>query len=343
MPGPESEFGRPARFTEIASGFERIRTGVNRYPARVADAIHCSEITKTYGTKVAIQSLDLQVERGSIFGFLGPNGAGKTTMIRILLGLLRSDSGSARVLGNDAWSESTAIRKHLGYVPGDLRLWGWMSGETALETLSAVHDRELHEHGFDLAERLRLDMSIPVHSMSRGTRQKLGLVMALASRPELLLLDEPTTALDPITQADLFDILREHVARGGTVFFSSHVLAEVEALCSHVAFVREGKIVVDASLEALRQESARHVRIVFGKDAPNDLTHTLGELGLRWRSIASPGQPARERRGAFHGPVEPLVRWLASQEIADIELGAPDLESMFLSHYRRPTSIEDVR
>ena len=194
--------------------------------------------------------------------------------------------------------------------------------------------------------------------MSRGTRQKLGLVMALASRPELLLLDEPTTALDPVTQADLFDILREHVAHGGTVFFSSHVLAEVEALCSHVAFVREGEIVVDSTLHALRRDAARHVRIVFANSAPSHLASTLGELGLRWEpartpeavypEAVSPGQSVRpgpagtEQRGSLHGPVEPLIRWLATQDIADFELGAPDLEAMFLSHYRHPVPIEEA-
>ncbi len=182
-------------------------------------AIHCEQLTRRYGRRIGIEALNLDVPRGAIFGFLGPNGAGKTTTIRLLMGMLRPHGGRAQIFGDDCWRHSAAIKRAVGYLPGDLRLYPYMTGRSALRCFGHIRGENLQGQGEALAEQFKLDLDVKVGRMSRGTRQKLGLVLAMAHRPKLLILDEPSNGLDPLMQRQLHDLLRQQAREGATVFF----------------------------------------------------------------------------------------------------------------------------
>jgi len=287
--------------------------------------ITVQSLSHFYGRRCGIDSVTFSVEEGAIFGFLGPNGAGKTTTIRILLGFLRPGAGSARVFGLDCWRAGPRIKRDVGYLPGDLRLYPWMNGRSALATVGRIRGVEIGERGLALAERFRLDMTVRVRRMSRGMRQKLGLILVLAHEPRLLILDEPTSGLDPIMREALGDYLRERAAAGATVFFSSHTLSEVERLCDHVAIVRDGKLVADETLDALRARAGREVVIEFA-DAEA-------------ASVEPPAFLAVERKAGttwtatLTGAVPELLAWLHGRPVRDLAIGPPALESMFRRFY----------
>lgn len=300
-------------------------SGIDLRSRRITVAvIAVKSLTRFYGTRRGVVDLSLSVPEGSLFGFLGPNGAGKTTTIRVLLGFLRASSGSAEMLGRDCWRHSHVIKRDVGYVPGDLRLYPWMDGHSGLRMVGAVRGLDLAAAGKKLAERYGLDMRVKVRAMSRGMRQKLGLILAMAHEPRVLVLDEPTTGLDPLTQETFRAHLRELAAAGRTAFFSSHTLSEVEAVCDRVAIVREGRIVLDDTLAGLRQRAGHEVTIL-------------------WRDGAAPAQPPvflrlHARRddlwqGALSGGVQSLIAWLADKPVADLSIGRPDLESLFRQFY----------
>jgi ABC-2 type transport system ATP-binding protein len=289
--------------------------------------IVADRLTRRYGRFVAVDDLSLSVPSGSIFGFLGPNGAGKTTTIRMLLGFLRPSGGRATIFGLDCWRHSPRIKRDIGYLPGDLRLYPGWTGAAALATVSWLRGLDLREAGRDLARQFDLDLHVRVRAMSRGMRQKLGLILALAHRPKLLVLDEPTASLDPLMQQALMDHLR-HAAHGGaTVFFSSHTLSEVEALCDRVAIVREGRIVADETLESLRARARRQVTIVFrdAESAARAVPPPVLEVQARQDGIW---------RGELAGDAPALVRWAASQEIVDVTIHPPDLARLFQRAYQ---------
>jgi len=234
------------------------------------------------------------------------------------------------VLGLDCWRDSAKAKADIGYLPGDLRLYPWMTGLSALRFSAAARGRETSSIGNELAQRFSLDLHVKVRNMSRGTRQKLGLILALAHRPRLLILDEPTNSLDPLMQEELRQHLRERArGDGATVFFSSHTLGEVEQLCDRVAIVREGKLVADEPLEALRRRAGHEVSIRW-KDpsAARSLTPPpflkLAEAnGTTWH-------------GMLDGPVDELLRWLASLAPDDLTISRPDLETLFRRFYESP-------
>ncbi|MFM9994349.1 MAG: ABC transporter ATP-binding protein [Phycisphaerales bacterium] len=289
-------------------------------------AIETQSLTRRYGGRRGIEGVNLSVPEGSLFGFLGPNGAGKTTTIRVMLGLLRPTSGTAAIRGLDCWRESPRVKREVGYVPGDLRLYPWLNGRRSLRFVGAARGMDLSRHGDELGQMFDLDMSVPVRRMSRGMRQKLGLIMALAPEPRVLIMDEPTSALDPLMQDRLREHLRGLARRGHTVFFSSHTLGEVELLCDRIAIVREGRLVADASLDTIRRQAGRAVTI-------------------RWReSPAPPPEPPaflrvtrRDGRtwvGVHEGPLDPLLAWLHGLPIEDLSIAPPDLETLFRQYYR---------
>ncbi len=288
-------------------------------------AVLTESLTRSYGARRGIEGLDLSVPAGSLFGFLGPNGSGKTTAIRVLLGFLRPTSGRARVLGMDPWRDSPRIKAEVGYLPGDLRLYPWLTGAAALRLFGAIRRRDLEREGRELAERFDLDLEVKAREMSRGTRQKLGLVLAMAHRPRLLVLDEPTSSLDPLMQDRLRRHLRALAAAGHTVFFSSHTLAEVDDLCDRVAILREGRLVEEAALEELRRRSPREVilRWKSGGEAacdPPPFLEVVDRSGGTWT-------------GLLRGSSAELVRWAAPRPIEDLSIGQPDLEVLFRRYY----------
>jgi ABC-2 type transport system ATP-binding protein len=288
------------------------------------DLVVTEQLEKRYGARTALAGLDLRVAEGSLFGFLGPNGAGKSTTLRLLLGLLRPSAGRAWLCGFDAWSDGQRARAEVGYLPGELRLPGWMSAASGLALVERVRKRALVRAGLELAERLRFDPRVPARQMSSGMRQKLGLVLALAHDPRLLVLDEPSSALDPLVQLELQAILRERSQAGTTILFSSHSLAEVEGLCERVAILREGRLVAHESLATLRALAPRHVVLRFEKARIGEPPAFL-ELETRTPTLW---------RGELCGPVQELLRWAAAEPIADLALGEADLESLFHRHYR---------
>jgi ABC-2 type transport system ATP-binding protein len=292
----------------------------------MASIIAAENLSKRYGQRVGIDGVRLDVPEGQIFGFLGPNGAGKTTTIRLLLGLVHPTSGTASVMGLDCWQQSHRIKREVGYVPGDLRLYSWMTLDRALRVFGRIRGQDLRRSGREFAERFQLETNLHVRKMSRGMRQKVGLVLAMAHRPRLLILDEPTSGLDPLMQDELGRILREFARQGRTVFFSSHTLSEVEQLCDRVAIVRSGRIVADEMLATLRHRAARSVLLYFSDEAaaeitvvPEFLRRTVRD-GVIWKCELT-------------GPAQPLVQWAAQQPISDLEIGKPELESVFRSFY----------
>ncbi|MBK9386268.1 MAG: ABC transporter ATP-binding protein [Planctomycetes bacterium] len=288
------------------------------------DLVVTEQLAKCYGARAALAGLDLRIPEGSLFGFLGPNGAGKSTTLRLLLGLLRPSAGRAWLCGFDAWREGRQARAEVGYLPGELRLPGWMSAASGLALVERVRKRALARAGLQLVERLRLDPRVPARQMSSGMRQKLGLVLALAHEPRLLVLDEPSSALDPLVQLELQAILRERSRAGTTIVFSSHSLAEVDGLCERVAILREGRLVAHESLATLRALAPRHVVLRFERARVGEPPAFL-ELETRTPTLW---------RGTLCGPVQELLRWAAAESIADLSLGEADLESLFHRHYR---------
>jgi len=217
-----------------------------------ATAIAVSGLVKTFGPTRALDGLDLSVRTGEVHGFLGPNGAGKTTTIRILLGLLRADAGTATLLGGDPWRDAVALHRRLAYVPGDVTLWPNLSGGEVIDLLGRLRGGLNPKRRADLLERFDLDPRKKARTYSKGNRQKVALIAALASDVELLLLDEPTAGLDPLMEAAFREVIREEHHGGRTVLLSSHILAEVEALCERVSIIRAGRIVESGTLADLR-------------------------------------------------------------------------------------------
>ena len=289
--------------------------------------IHTEQLSRSYGRRVGVSRVDLKIDAGEIFGFLGPNGAGKSTTIRLLLGFLKPDSGRATIFGKDCWNDSAAIKRDVGYLPGDLRLYPWFTGRRALSVVGKIRGMDLMAAGSELADRFQLEMDVPVRKMSRGNRQKVGIVLALAHRPNLVVLDEPTSGLDPLMQIELANQLREMAAAGHTIFFSSHTLSEVESLCDRVAIVRQGEIVADQTLESMRENTHRNVELVYqANSAPSeaDLPKFLELLGHENSRL----------KCKLTGSTVPLVQWAASQPLVDISISPPDLESVFHQYYQ---------
>jgi ABC-2 type transport system ATP-binding protein len=290
--------------------------------------ISIDNLTKRYGARRGVESINLAVEAGAIFGFLGPNGAGKTTTIRVLLGFLRATAGGARIFGEDCWKRSSAVKREIGYVPGDLRLYPWMTLKSAMRIGGRIRSRDCTGGAMPLAERFSLDPDLIVRKMSRGTRQKLGIILALAHRPKVLIFDEPTSGLDPLMQDELARVIRERAAEGTTVFFSSHTLSEVEHLCDRVAIVRDGRIAADETIQSLRARARRTATLVFS-DAdraraaqPPEFMRILERSGRLWRA-------------ELRGGAKAFLDWCHGQPLDDATLGPPDLESIFRSFYLR--------
>jgi beta-exotoxin I transport system ATP-binding protein len=291
-------------------------------------AIRTSGLSKDYGEGHGLFDLDLEVERGEIFGFLGPNGAGKSTTMRLLLDLIAPTSGSAVLMQLDSREYSLEIRRRVGFLPGDFALYPRLSGAAILDYLADLRggvDRRFRD---GLAERFDADLRRPVHELSTGNRQKLGLIQAFMHEPELLVLDEPIAGLDPLVQQSFHDLLAEVAAEGRTVFLSSHTLSEVERVAHRVAILREGRLVVVDSLDNLREIAVRKLDIEFGDRTP--AAEELRALpGVREASVNGSHSVV-----AFEGSADPLVKAIANYEVRSIRSRDDDLEEIFLRYYR---------
>lgn len=298
---------------------------LDRSPMRLVNAIETSALTKRYGRVPALAGVDLNVPKATIFGFLGPNGAGKTTTLRILVGLLKPTSGSARVFGRDITKQLATIKRDIGYLPGDVHFHEWMSGRALLAFCDEARGSRAHDEIERLTDRFKLDLSRRIREYSRGMKQKLGLIQALMHRPALLILDEPSSGLDPLVQHTLHDELRDAASRGQTVLFSSHTLSEVEALCDHVAIIREGRIIEDSEIATLRARALRRVEFRLKDGAPRD-------IGVRDDFVVTKAHDG-VYTGSWRGSPESLLRWLASLSPADVVIEPPALEDLFATYY----------
>jgi len=294
--------------------------------------IEIKSLTKTYGKRRGVQNVSLNVEAGQIYGFLGPNGAGKSTTIRLLLGFLNADAGKAKIVDYDCWAQSHQIKQHVGYVPGDVRLYPWLTAEKAFDIIGSIRKTDLRPHGRELAEQFQLEPKLPVRKMSRGNRQKLSLIMALAHRPQLLILDEPTSGLDPLIQDILMNCLKAVANAGRTVFFSSHTLSEVESICGHVAVIKDGQIVVDESLEALQTQAPR---IIDLKLHDGQATDTLTIPDNAHVILKEPNR----LKLSITGTSNEVVHWANSLPLQDLTISAPRLEDLFRKYYQTSPTI----
>ena len=287
-------------------------------------AIETERLSKRYGDTVALDALDLEVREGEVYGYLGPNGAGKTTTIRLLLGLHRASAGSARLFGLDCWSETVAAHRRVAFVAGEPSLLPSLTAEETLEFLGRLHGGTDRAYRAELVRRFALDGRRRVRALSKGNRQKVSLIAALATRADLLLLDEPTSGLDPLMEMVFRECVGEARARGQTVFLSSHILSEVEALCDRVGILRAGRLVDQGTLAELRHLTAQTVEVTFSGQAPE-----MAPLPGVKASAAGPSA----LRFEVAGSVAPLLGALAKLPVVALTSREPSLEEIFLHHY----------
>jgi ABC-2 type transport system ATP-binding protein len=292
----------------------------------VTPTIELEKLTKSYGPHRGVVDLDLTVEPGQAFGFLGPNGAGKSTAMRVLMDFHRATSGSARVFGLDSHRDSLSIRQRTGYLSGDLALHARLDVRTHLRWLADLRGGVPESDIVALAERFGLDLSRRVGDLSKGNRQKVGLVQAFMGRPDLLVLDEPTAGLDPLVQHAFLDLVREVAGDGRTVFLSSHVLDEVERTCDRVAIIREGALAAVESIESLRSRALRTARITF--ESPVDPSTFEALAGVH--DVRADGNIITMRT---RGDVDQLVKAAARHHVVDLVSERADLEELFLAFY----------
>jgi ABC-2 type transport system ATP-binding protein len=292
----------------------------------VTAIIQTEKLTKWYGAHRGIEDVDLVIETGEVFGFLGPNGAGKTTTIRLLLDLIRPTSGGAAVFGIDSAADPVAIHRRIGYVPGEFTLYDRLTGGQTLEYFGNLRGGVDRAYQARLVERIDLDPSRRFKEYSKGNKQKVGLVIALQHRPELLILDEPTAGLDPLVQQTFFEILREVIGDGGTAFLSSHILSEIEKSCDRVAIIRDGRLVKVDRVDALRDLAHHQVELRFAGPVP------IAEFeGLPGVSDVSADDHVLRLR--VFGTMAPVIRAAARHELLDFTSREPSLEETFLAQY----------
>jgi ABC-2 type transport system ATP-binding protein len=294
-------------------------------------AIETTRLTKFYGSHRGIEDVTMRVEPGEVFGFLGPNGAGKTTTIRTLLDLLHPTAGSARIFGLDTHRESVAIRSRLGNLPGDFGYGRAATGREAISLLARIRAIKGVGRAESLAERFRADLDRPLGKLSRGNRQKIGLILALFHSPELLILDEPTSGLDPLMQEEFMALVREERERGCAVFLSSHELDEVERVCDRVGIIRNGELVAVERVAELLDRTPRQVTVEFAEDVdPSELRALPGVRDLTMRGPRMSFQLA--------GSPDPALQVLSRHHLSDLEIERPSLEQVFLTYYEDDSS-----
>lgn len=288
--------------------------------------IQLKNVTKKYGNARGVEAINLSVEPGIIFGFLGPNGSGKSTTINMLLDFIRPTSGEVKIFGLDSQKDSVEIRKNIGFLAGDTSMDRGLTGWQQLEFLGNLRG------GFDkkyvqvLADRLNCDLSKKFKNLSRGNKQKVGLISTLMHKPDLLIMDEPTSGLDPLIQAEFNKIILEHKAAGGTAFISSHVLSEVQEICDHVAFIKNGKLIASRPMSDLSLDAP----MIFDlKSASKDLQKRL----TKFAGVNILSHKQNVIHGTFGGDINKLLRLLAGYSIDSFRLSDSDLESIFMKYY----------
>jgi len=290
-------------------------------------AIHTRGLSKDYGRSRGLFDLDLEVDEGEVLGYLGPNGAGKTTTIRLLMGLIHPTAGSAAVFGLDCFRQAVEIKRHVGYVPGELPQFGGLRGSEIVAYLAGLRGGVDEKLVAQICERFSLDLGQRFREYSRGNKQKLAIVLGFMHRPRLLILDEPTGGLDPLNQQAFYDLCRETRDAGATVFLSSHILSEVEHISDHVGIIRDGRLVKTAKLAELHEIRFRQVEIQFAGPVPESAIRTaagVDQVQVRDHTV----------RCVVRGTFEPLMKALCDSEVVNFASHEPSLEEVFLTFYR---------
>jgi ABC-2 type transport system ATP-binding protein len=303
-------------------------------------AIEARALTKRYGRRTALDGLDLSVAAGTVFGVIGPNGAGKTTTMRLLLDLIRPSSGAASVLGSDPRTGGPALRQRIGYLPGELKLEGRITGRALLASYARISGPIASGRIDALADRLGLELDRQVRTLSKGNKQKLGLVQAFMHTPPLLVLDEPTSGLDPLVQQEFLAMVREARDGGQTVFLSSHVLSEIQQAADDVAILRQGRIITVSSVDKLRQTAVRSVRAGFSGVTAAELTSALSRIPNLTDVAATDSVGPTELTATVSGDIDAFVKAIARFTIADLAVEEPDLEASVLKLYGMEASSE---
>ena len=289
-------------------------------------AIQTDKLTKYYGEHLGMKNVSLEVNKGEVFGFVGPNGAGKSTAIRTLLGLLIPTSGSAKMLGMDVITQGDVLRKKVGYLPSEVNYYDEMSSRELLEYHSRFYGEVNGSEITRLAEHFELDLDREINELSFGNKKKCAIIQSVIHNPELLILDEPTAGLDPLMQNRYFELLEEQNKKGVTIFFSSHILSEIQRMCDRAAVIRKGEITAVEDINALLKKQMKKGRFLFSKK-PADLQFPDGVQHEQWHN--------NKLTFEYVGPINLLIEWMSNLDLVDAVLEEPDLESIFMNYYVR--------
>lgn len=289
-------------------------------------AIEITNLTKFYGKEKGISNVSFSVEKGEIFGFIGPNGAGKSTTIRTLLGLLIPTSGKALILNHDIQKEGANIRKKIGYLPSEVNYYDEMSSRELLEYHSRFYDQVNLNEIDRLAELFELDLNKKITDLSFGNKKKCAIIQSLIHQPEVLILDEPTSGLDPLMQNRFFELLELENKKGTTVFFSSHILTEIQRMCDRAAIIKNGEIVAIEHIHSLLEKQMKKVTLLF-ESVPENISFIEGINNPKWMN--------QKLTFDFIGPISILLNWMNGFNLKDATLEEPDLESIFMNYYQR--------
>ena len=286
--------------------------------------IEVDQLTKYYGKAKGIENVSFKVDEGEIFGFIGPNGAGKSTTIRLFLGLIHPTSGNAKIFGKDCIQHGPEIRQDIGYLPSEVFYYDRMKVMDLLKYSASFYKKDCSERTRELADIMELDLKRRIDDLSYGNRKKVGIVQGLLHQPKVILLDEPTSGLDPLMQQKFFNLIREENKRGATIFFSSHILGEVQKMCNRVAIIKEGGIINVQDIKSLQDENYKKVKIV---------SNNLDE-----KKFAVSGVTKLERHNGainffYRGDINVITRLISAQEISDVTIEEPTLEEIFLHYY----------
>lgn len=300
-----------------------------------APAIETVALTKKFGDFTAVEDVSLRINRGEIFGFLGPNGAGKSTTIRAILDLIRPTSGECRVLGLDSRRDAVEIRRHLGFLPSDLALYPNLTGRQTLEFFGNLRGSTDWKWIGELSERFDADLTKKVSEYSSGSRQKIGIMQAFMHRPEVLILDEPITGLDPLMQLEFHTLMREHVAQGNTIFLSSHTISEVERVADRVGFIRRGHLIAVETMSELHDKALRRITLEFAQ--PVAASAFQGVDGVH--EVSAEGATVTAQ---YEGSMAPLLKVATVLDVTSVSSASVDLDEIFLAFYRDEVTAADA-
>ncbi|MBN2794599.1 MAG: ABC transporter ATP-binding protein [Clostridia bacterium] len=287
--------------------------------------IETNQLTKFYGKAKGIENVSLQVQEGEIFGFIGPNGAGKSTTIRTLMGLIFPTSGEAKIFGKDIISNGPQLRQEIGYLPSEVFYYDKMKVKDLLHYTAGFYKKDTKKRMNELVEIMELDTSRRIEDLSYGNKKKVGIVQGLLHSPKLIVLDEPTSGLDPLMQQKFFDIIKEEHRNGATVFFSSHILSEVQELCNRVAIIKDGSIIKTEDIKTLREDNYKKI-FIKGKDLKLDQFNLQGLTRLILEN--------NELRGFYKGDINQLTQLISQLNLKDVIIEQPTLEEIFMHYYK---------